>query len=304
MELVSTGWSDYEVIDSGDGLRLERVGPVVISRQLAQAIWPPTLPETEWAARMHTSHYRPDQGPGDWTPRRPHPERWEIRFGELRFQMRLTPYGHIGMFAEQQVQWPWIGDQLQDAPGATCLNLFGYTGGSTLAAATAGAQVTHVDAVKGIVAWARRNAQASGLGAAPVRWITEDALVFAQREVRRGRRYDAIVLDPPTFGRGPRGKVWKIERDLIGLLSECGALLSDDARFLLLTGHTPGVTASVLRNLLMPLVAERGGALQSGEMVQRASESRIVLPAGVYCRWTPESDAQRKPITESTRVSS
>ncbi len=287
MELLADGWADYEVIDGGDGMRLERIGDVVISRQCAQALWKPHLGPAEWEKRCAATHYRPDQGAGTWTCHKDVPDSWQIRFDAVTLEMRLTPFGHIGMFAEQQVQWRWLADRLGRRDGATALNLFAYTGGSSLACAAAGAAVTHVDAVRGIVTWARANAAASGLADAPIRWIVDDALKFVRREVRRGRRYDAIVLDPPTFGRGPQGTVWKIEQDLVELVGLCEQLLSDAPSLLLLTGHTPGVTAAVLRNVLAPLVARRGGALQSGDMVQATSASPTVLPAGVYCRWEP-----------------
>ncbi len=290
MELLATGWDDYEVIDGGDGMRLERIGEVVIARQSAQALWTPQLSKDQWDARVCATHYRPDQGPGSWSYNKRVPDAWPITFGDVTLEMRLTPFGHIGMFAEQQVQWPWLTERMRERADPTALNLFAYTGGSTLACAAGGARVTHLDAVKGIVNWARSNAAASGLGDAPIRWIPDDALKYVRREVRRGRRYDAIVLDPPTFGRGPQGSVWKIERDIVELLSLCEQLLSDEPSLLLLSAHTPGVTAAVLRNLLAPLVAKRGGVLQSGDMVQQTTAApSIALPAGVYCRWKPAS---------------
>ena len=285
VELCAPGWEDYELIDSGHELRLERIGPVVISRQSAQAIWPPALPESEWKALLHASHYRPDQGAGDWTMHRSVPDAWEIGLGRLRLEVRLTQFGHIGFFPENQVQWPWIEERCRERPGAEVLNLFAYTGGASLAAACGGARVTHVDAAKGVVTWGRENAARSGLGEAPVRWIVDDVLKFMYREQRRGRRFDAIVLDPPTFGRGPQGSVWKIERDLTELLALCAAMLTDEPLFLLLTAHTPGVTAAVLRNLLKPIEERFGGTLVAGDMVQSSHRSPCLLPAGVYCRW-------------------
>ena len=288
MELSATGYPEYEVIDAGDGLRLERLGDVVISRQCAQAVWNRALSEDEWERRCHSSHYRMDQGAGSWTTHRGRtPDEWPIRLDDMVMHMRLTAFGHIGMFAEQQVQWSWIRETLASRPGASALNLFAYTGGSTLAAALGGAQVTHLDAVKGIVSWARKNAESSGLADKPIRWIVDDALQFCEREHRRGRRYDAIILDPPTFGRGPKGSVWKIEERLPELMAVCERLLSDDPLLVLLSGHTPGHTAAVMRNALYPLVKKRGGTLVSGDMIQKTTASDLVVPAGVYCRWTP-----------------
>lgn len=286
MELVAEGWKDYALIDSGNGLRLERVGPVVISRQSGQAYWEPALSDSEWKTRLTASHWRHDQGPGAWTDQQPTPKVWNLQYKKMQLSMKLRPFGHIGIFAEQQVQWGWIADHIRTWPGERVLNLFGYTGASTLAAAGAGAQVTHVDAVRASVGWARANADQSGLGDSPIRWIVEDAVRYVERELKRGSEYEGLILDPPTFGRGPRGRVWKIEKDLVPFIQKCLQLLSSTGRFVLLTAHTPGVTAAVLRNMLLPLLEKRGGKLTSGDMVQQAEQSPMLLPAGVYCRWS------------------
>ena len=289
-ELCAKGFDDYEVLDSGDGLKLERLGDVVISRQCAQAVWAPAMSKEEWDSRTWASHFRHDNGPGRWQYSRKVKSAWPIKLDNVCLEMRLTDFGHIGMFAEQQVQWPWITKQCQRIDGARVLNLFAYTGGSTLAAAAGGAQVTHLDAVKGVVQWASNNARHSGLEDHPIRWIVDDALKFTSRELRRGKSYDAIILDPPTFGRGPKGDVWKIETSLRELLANCFALLSDTPLFVLLSAHTPGFTAAVLRNVLLPEVSKAGGTLVSGDMVQGVGSSDVVLPAGVFCRWTPSSE--------------
>ena len=286
MELCCTGWPDYELVDSGDGLRLERIGEVVISRQAAQAVWPRTLSQAEWTSRVVASHYRTDQGPGSWTVTGVVPEPWRVQLGDLTMQVRLAPFGHVGFFADQQEHWRWIGEQLSTRPSAQVLNLFGYTGGATLTAARAGGEVTHVDAAKSIVNGARRNAESSGLADAPIRWLVEDAVRFVERALRRGTKYDAVIIDPPTFGRGPKGRVWKIERDLEPLVVALTECLSDAPLFVLLTGHTPGYTAAVLRNMLAPMVHVHGGTLQHGDMVQTSSASPHLLPGGSYCRWT------------------
>ncbi len=282
MELVAAGSADYEVIDSGRELKLERLGPVVLSRQCAQAFWRPAI--DDWGPLVHAAHYRHDQGPGEWTFRRKVPESWDVRIEELTFEVRLTQFGHVGFFAEQQAQWPWIRETAGD--GASVLNLFAYTGGSTLAALSGGARVTHVDAAPGVVDWARRCAEKSGFPKG-ARWIVDDAVKFVRRELRRGTRYDAVILDPPTFGRGPQGSVWKIEQDLVPLIDDLDGLLSTSPRFVLLSAHTPGVTSSVLRNLLRPLLRRRGGHIVDGEMVHRQARSEDVLAAGVYARWVP-----------------
>jgi 23S rRNA (cytosine1962-C5)-methyltransferase len=285
VELIANGSTDYRVLDSGDDLRLERLGSVVISRQSGQAIWPRALTESEWKRLQQATHFRTDDGPGEWKRTGNVPERWPISIGDLTFEMRLTGFGHVGIFAEQQSQWPWI-TSLSPA-GSNVLNLFAYTGGSTLAAARGGANVTHVDAVKGVVQWASRNAELSGLAEHPVRWIVDDVVKFVEREERRERRYDGIILDPPTFGRGPRGRVWKIEKDLVDLIDACARLLSDTPKFMLLSGHTPGVTAAVMRNVMNRVVKARGGQLIAGDMVQSQEHGDCLLPSGVYCRWTP-----------------
>jgi 23S rRNA (cytosine1962-C5)-methyltransferase len=286
-ELCAPGFPDYEILDSGDGLKLERLGDVVISRQCAQAVWSPEKSKAEWDALTWAAHFRTDNGPGRWRYTRKVPNAWPITLGSMCMEMRLTDFGHIGMFAEQQSQWPWIEERCATLDGARVLNLFAYTGGSSLAAALGGAQVTHLDAVKGVVQWASQNATHSGLDNTPIRWIVDDALKFTSREIRRGRRYDAIILDPPTFGRGPKGDVWKIETSLKELLANCFQLLSESPLFILLSAHTPGFTAAVLRNLVRAEMTTAKGSLMSGDMVQGTSDSRVVLPAGVFCRWSP-----------------
>lgn len=286
MELCCTGWPDYELIDSGDGLRLERFGAVTLSRQAAQAVWPRTLSEADWKSRAQVSHYRADQGPGSWTHHQSIPERWEVALGDMTMEIHLAPFGHVGFFADQQMHWSWLRSLVETRANARVLNLFAYTGGSTIMAALGGAHVTHVDAAKSSVNGARRNAERSGMGDASVRWIAEDAMRYVERERRRGSKYDLIVLDPPTFGRGPKGQTWKIERDLPTLMQAVSDLLSDDPLAVLLTGHTPGYSAAVLRNLMHPVHRAHGGQMTSGDMVQQATASTHVLPGGVYCRWT------------------
>jgi 23S rRNA (cytosine1962-C5)-methyltransferase len=289
MELQCPGWNDYELLDCGNGLRLERVGPYVISRQAAQAIWEPTLSKESWNEKRHLSHYRLDQGPGKWTTHQPTDNTWPIQIGKLTVETRQSPFGHVGFFPEQQAHWEWIDEQLTQREAPKVLNLFGYTGSATLTAAAAGAHVTHIDAAASTIKWARHNAQLSGLKDAPVRWIADDALAFCHREKKRDNAYDAIILDPPTFGRGPKGQVWKLERSLTELMAVCVDLLTSQPAFMLLTAHTPGVTAAVLQNFIRPVSDRFGGRLQSGDMVQMSTHGPHLMPAGVYCRWLPES---------------
>jgi 23S rRNA (cytosine1962-C5)-methyltransferase len=280
--------SDYELLDSGDARKLERFGEVVLARPCAQAAWRPRLPAASWAA-AHASFAR-EEGQR-WMVRVDVPERWLVQIDGLRFELRRTDFGHLGIFPEQRMLWRWIGDELRIAAkrhgrAPTLLNLFAYSGGTTLAAAKAGAEVCHLDASKGMVSWARANAALNGLESAPIRWIVDDARKFLKREVKRGRRYDAIVLDPPTFGRGAKGEVYKIDEALRETLDAGGQLLSDDADFLLLSSHTPGLTPIVLANLVGQTAAGRRGRVESGEMILGESGDVLPLPNGAWARWT------------------
>lgn len=275
----------YELMDFGNGRRLERFGSHVLDRP---------CPATEKVQRSRPSiwadadaqYRRTDRGHGNWVPKGGIPESWTIRHGTLRFDLRPTPFGHIGVFPEQAENWEWIESQVRRSNRPLkVLNLFAYTGGSTMAAAAAGAEVAHIDAAGNVVAWARRNATLSGLEGAPIRWITEDAMRFVRREVRRGNQYDAVILDPPSYGHGPKGESWKIDRHLMPLLSLCGELTATRRAFLLLTCHTPSWGPAELEACLADGVF---GHCQSGV---KAYESRIrssdgrTLFAGVVARW-------------------
>jgi len=280
-------WPGYAYLDSGDGRRLERFGTVLLDRPAPQALWPRRLSPARWAEADARYLRRPDGG-GDWIFAHGELPPWTVAWEGIRFEAKLTGFGHLGLFPEQMPNWQWLQERFarREAPSAL-LNLFAYTGAASLAAAHGGAAVTHLDAVKGVVQWASDNARSDPAVEGRVRWIVDDASRFVARELRRGRRYDGIVLDPPTFGRGSQGQVWKLEEDLARLLAECFLLLSEDPELLLLSTHTPGVTPAVLRNLLRPLHQARGGLLQAGEMLLVSRESPHVLPSGAYCRWTP-----------------
>ncbi len=215
------------------------------------------------------------------------PDSFTLSLGPIKLKIKLTDFGHLGFFPEQQEPWQWIARQIREAGRpVNVLNLFAYTGGSTLVAAGAGATVCHLDSAKGVVSWARENAALSGLAGRPVRWIVEDVLKFVRRERRRKRRYDAIILDPPSFGRGTKGEVWKIERDLPALLRECRPLLSDRPLFVLLTSHSPGLTPLVLHNLLADMMAGHADHIAMGEMTLTESGSGRRFPSGSYARWS------------------
>lgn len=279
---------DYSLLDSGDGKKLEVVGPYRLVRPAPQAIWSSHRTPGEWS-KADAVYERAADGGGAWEWNRRVDREFDILFCDLAFRIKLTDFGHLGLFPEQAATWTWLREQIRSRLKGRegefrVLNLFAYTGGSTLAASQAGAQVVHVDAAKGVVDWARENARLAHLDSRPIRWIVDDALKFAQREVRRGSRYHAIILDPPSFGRGPKGQVFKIEDQILPLLDSCRQLLARDARFLLYTCHTPGFTPLVMHNQLEEFLGERGGAIEAGEMTIVDEQARH-LPAGTFARW-------------------
>jgi 23S rRNA (cytosine1962-C5)-methyltransferase len=275
----------YQLLDSGNGAKLEKVGSYLFVRPSPQAVWSPSLPKVRWD-EADAVFVRSATGGGSWDFRRRLPEIWEIEYRGLMFFIKPTGFGHLGIFPEHGDCWEWTEDVIGRARrSVSVLNMFAYTGGATLAAARAGASICHLDASKGVVDWARENAAISGLGDKPIRWIVEDVEKFVKREIKRGRHYDGIVLDPPSFGRGSKGEVWKIEDDLPRLLSECRELLSDNPLFILLSCHTPGFTPLVLQNLLEEMLKGAKGELSSGEMVIREASGRV-LPSGAYARWS------------------
>ena len=281
--------AQYQLLDFGDGRRLERFGPVVLDRPCpaAESIRP-AAPQL-WPS-AHARFQRPENEPGQWTLRGDPLRHWTIAHGRMTLELKRTDFGHVGLFPEQAANWDWIADQVRRGPSAAAspmkiLNLFAYTGGSTLAAAAAGAQVTHVDAAQNIVAWARRNAELSALGDAPVRWIAEDAVKFVQREVRRGNRYDAVILDPPSYGHGRHGEAWRLAEDLPRLLALCAELTAGRLRFVLLTCHTPGFSCTRLGEMLA--TAFGSAHVDAAPLVLMASSGQA-LPSGVVARWADE----------------
>jgi 23S rRNA (cytosine1962-C5)-methyltransferase len=294
----------YVLIDSGLGEKLEQIGPHLVVRPSPQALWPRTLDQRRW----HTArarYLRSSSGGGAWEPSRALPDSWTCAVGSLRFAVRPTGFGHVGFFAEQAPFWQWL-QQVTARAIATrgyvieVLNLFAYTGGSSLAAARGGASVTHCDASKGVVQWASENVPLNGLQDASIRWIVDDAVKFLQREQRRERRYHAVVLDPPSFGRGPKGEIFKLEDGVNDLLDACIEVLDDEPAFVLFSAHTPGIGALALRHLLDRALRRRftrplAGTLAHGEMSVPAAESPYSLPSGtwtVYSRDGSAPDAQ------------
>jgi 23S rRNA (cytosine1962-C5)-methyltransferase len=278
----------YALLDSGAGRKLERFGRYVLARPCAQALWQPQRPVAEWEAAAATF----DREEGHrWQNRDRLPDQWPVEVEGVRFRLSGTDFGHLGIFPEQRAGWHWLRQTLRQARTARpdskprVLNLFAYSGGSTLAAAHEGAEVCHLDASEGMVKWARENAALNQLETAPIRWIVDDAHKFLAREHKRGRRYDAIILDPPSFGRGAQGEVYKIERDLPRTLELCRALLSDTPLLVLLSAHTPGITPTVLRHLLQDALGPLAGRFHEGEMLLTGAETVRPLPNGCFVRW-------------------
>ena len=270
---------DYALIDSGDGRKFERFGRVSLVRPCSQAMWRPSKPQ-EW--RFATAQFDRDEG-NRWHGRDALPESWTIETAGIRFKLSGTDFGHLGIFPEQRKQWEWIRAKLESAPpGSKVLNLFAYSGGSTIAAAQGGTEVCHLDAAKGMVQWARENAALNGLSAHPIRWIVDDAHKFMRREIRRERRYDAVILDPPTFGRGANGEMYKIERDLKETLMLVKEVLSENPIFVLFSSHTPGLSCVAIKNILGQ--AFPGTEVETGEMLLEGESGAMPCPSGVYGR--------------------
>ncbi|MCE1237798.1 MAG: class I SAM-dependent methyltransferase [Hyphomicrobiales bacterium] len=296
--LQTDGWSDYALLDSGFGRKLERYGHIRIVRPEEQALWAPRLSEADWAAAdaAFTGDVE-EEGPGRWRFARKLPETWPMSFDPVKFSCRFTSFRHTGVFPEQVAHWLWMRAAIERAVAAgrrpKLLNLFGYTGLASLVAAAAGAEVTHVDASKKSIAWARENQAESGLDHLPIRWICDDAMKFVQRDLRRGARYDAILLDPPKYGRGTNGEVWQLFEHLPEMLRAVRALLSDGPIGLMLTVYAMRSSYASFHELTEEAFAGRGGRLASGELFIREAEApgtvvRRRLATSLWVRWTPE----------------
>ncbi len=281
---TASEWQDYELLDASGGEKLERWGDVVLIRPDPQVIWN-TPRGLEW--QRENAHYRRSaSGGGAWEVSSLPKAEWTIGYRELRFLIRPTGFKHTGLFPEQAVNWDYMQGRIREAGRPVrVLNLFAYTGGATLACAAAGASVVHVDAAKGMVQWARENARLSGLSDAPVRWIVDDCKKFIERELRRGSRYDGIVMDPPSYGRGPGGEVWKLEDSIYELCGLAARLLSEDALFFLLNSYTTGLSPSVMQVLLSVTAGERGGSVTSSEIGLPMGRNGLVLPQGSTAIW-------------------
>ncbi len=285
---LADGWQDFEVLDTGDGYKLERWGDVMLARPDPQAIWPKAEPAL-WQ-KTDGEYSRSREGGGSWSFRRRLPDRWTIGYQGLRFYVRPTGFKHTGLFPEQAANWDWMRGTLAGRQNAKVLNLFAYTGGATLACMQAGAHVTHVDAAKGITQWARENRELSGLPDDGSRFIVEDAMAFLRREIRRGRTYEGILMDPPSYGRGPSGEVWKLEDELYTLVDTASQLLSGQAAFFLVNSYTTGFQPTVIRNIIDKTVCARfGGRAEAGELTLPVTSGGL-LPCGCSGRWTAGED--------------
>lgn len=283
--LTPDGWNDYELIDSGDLMKLERFGSYTISRPDPRALWAPRLSQTVWE-KAHAQYVRSSKTEGRWLIKCPPPLPWRIRYQDMTFLLEPTTFKHVGIFPEQAANWVWLEGVIADKP-LSVLNLFAYTGAATIAAARAGAHVTHLDSVKSAITWARENAKLNTVAENQIRWIADDAMKFVTREAKRSNTYDGIILDPPRFGRGSKGEIWKLLEDLPRLLESCARLLSTNARFLLVNAYTADISAVALGHLVFSVLAARGGSVTYGELALKESDSDRLLPSGIFARWTP-----------------
>jgi 23S rRNA (cytosine1962-C5)-methyltransferase len=337
--VITQSNGDYELLDAGEGMKLERYGNFVVSRPDPQALWKKSLPQSEWqkaqAQFVTGGAEKNKQGKeskekdkkGSWKLDASVPKKWEVAFNDVKFWIKTSAFKHTGLFPEQAENWKWIGEKvktslvarklaslpskgdalrrdinkksdegnppLREVPAEgvavdvpiKVLNLFGYTGGASLAAAKAGAEVTHVDGSKVAVTWAKENAELSGLGEKPIRWILDDAAKFVEREIRRGATYDAIIMDPPNFGRGPDGEIWKIEESLIPFLDNCKKLLTPEPLFILVNGYASGYSAIAYHNALSDLMRDKTGSVSVGELALQTTSGKL-LPAGIFVRWS------------------
>lgn len=283
---ISDRWHDYELIDCSDGERLEKWGNVTLIRPDPQVIWNTPKRHPLWKS-ADARYFRSATGGGKWEIYRPIPDRWTIDYGELTFHIKTMGFKHTGLFPEQAVNWDFVADVIRKQNREVkVLNLFAYTGGATVSALKAGAAVTHVDASKGMVLWAKENAQSSGVLGNPVRWLVDDCIKFVEREIRRGNHYDIIIMDPPSYGRGPGGEVWKLEDEVYHLVSLCRELLTEDSLLFLLNSYTTGLSPAVMQYILGALIRPSfGGSVSADELGLPVSSSGLCLPCGSTAIW-------------------
>ena len=283
---IANDWKDYKILDMADGQKLEKWGNIILSRPDPQIIWKEKSFPNKWKEAYATYH-RSKTGGGSWEYHKKLPEQWQIKYKELTFNIKPMNFKHTGLFPEQAVNWDWMINKIKNSNREIkVLNLFAYTGGATVACASAGASVCHVDSSKGMVTWAKENITSSGLAEKPVRYIVDDVVKFVNREIRRENKYDAIIMDPPSYGRGANGEVWQFENNIYDLVELCSNVLSDNPLFFLINSYTTGISSKVLENILNLTINKKfKGKTTSGEIGLPMENSKLVLPCGIYGRW-------------------
>lgn len=284
---LANNWKDYEVLDMADGQKLERWGNVILSRPDPQIVWKQKSFPEKWK-QVNATYHRSKTGGGAWEYKKQMPKEWLIKYKDLVFNIKPMGFKHTGLFPEQAVNWDWMINKIKsEKREIKVLNLFAYTGGATVACLSAGASCTHVDSSKGMVSWAKENVISSGQQEKHVRYIIDDVVKFVSREIRRGNKYDAIIMDPPSYGRGTNGEVWQFENNIYDLVELCTQVLSDDPLFMLINSYTTGISSTVLANILNLTVAKKyNGKVESGEIGLPMTDSKMILPCGIYGRWT------------------
>lgn len=279
-------WTDYELLATGDGDKLERWGTFILRRPDPQIIWPLSQPHPRWKT-PDAWYHRSSEGGGSWDMKKKLPEEWTVKYRDLTFAVKTMGFKHTGLFPEQAANWDWMSDLIKkENRPVNVLNLFAYTGGATIACAKAGASVCHVDAAKNMVTRCKHNAELSGLKDAPIRYITDDVFKFVEREIRRGKKYDGIIMDPPSYGRGPNGEIWKVEEQLFDLIKLCTQVLSDQPLFFLVNSYTTGFSPTVVQNILHINLKKFKGQVSCDELGLKETGSGIILPCGISARWT------------------
>lgn len=283
---IANNWKDYKILDMADGQKLEKWGEIILSRPDPQIIWKDKSYPEKWK-NINATYHRSKTGGGAWEYNKKVPQQWQIKYKELTFNIKPMGFKHTGLFPEQAVNWDWMMDKIRNSNREIkVLNLFAYTGGATVACAAAGASVCHVDSSKGMVTWAKENIVSSGLSEKPVRYIVDDVVKFVNREIRRGNKYDAIIMDPPSYGRGANGEVWQFENNIYDLVELCTNVLSDNPLFFLINSYTTGISSKVLENILNLTVSKNyKGKVSSGEVGLPMENSKLVLPCGIFGRW-------------------
>ncbi len=283
---IANEWKDYKILDMANGQKLEKWGDVVLARPDPQIIWKEKTYPEKWK-NINATYHRSKTGGGSWEYKKKMPNQWQIRYKDLTFNIKPMGFKHTGLFPEQAVNWDWMMNKIKKSNrNIKVLNLFAYTGGATVACASAGASVCHVDSSKGMVTWAKENITSSGLAEKPVRYIVDDVVKFVNREIRRGNKYDAIIMDPPSYGRGANGEVWQFEENIYDLVDLCTKVLSDEPLFFLINSYTTGISSKVLENILnLTISPNYKGKVSSGEVGLPMEDSKLILPCGIFGRW-------------------